>query len=457
MGVDRFDITTLETPSLGDRSYLVTDGSVAAVVDPQRDIDRVLDIVDSGGLELTHVFETHIHNDYITGGLELARSRGSAYVVPGEEQVSFERHPVSDGEEISAGALSFRALHSPGHTPHHFSYVVRNGGRDRAVFTGGSMLFGSVGRTDLISEQLTDELTRAQYRSVRRLAATLDSEVEVMPTHGFGSFCSSSPAGTAGASTIGSERTGNLALVIGNEDDFVRSVVSGLTAYPRYYAHMAPVNRRGPAPIDLSALDDVVPQELQRRLETGEWVVDVRRRVAYASGHVKGTVGVELANGFATYLGWVIPWGTPITLVGDTADEVEEAQRQLIRIGIDRPKGRATGGTSVYGAGQELASYRVADFEELAAERDRPEVVILDARRDDEWAAGRIAGAIHIPLPEIRDRVAELPGGEVWVYCTGGFRASIGASILDGAGRQVVLINDEFTRAEDAGLEIVYQ
>ncbi|CAN5518740.1 hypothetical protein BH18ACT16_BH18ACT16_09040 [soil metagenome] len=317
--MDRFDIATVETPSLGDRSYLVTDGSVAAVVDPQRDIDRVLDVVDSGGLELTHVFETHIHNDYITGGLEIARNRGAVYVVAGEEQVSFERHPVSDRDEISTGELIFRALHSPGHTPHHFSYVVRNGGRDRAVFTGGSMLFGSVGRTDLISEHLTDELTRAQYRSVRRLAATLDSEVEVMPTHGFGSFCSSSPAGTVTASTIGSERAGNLALVIGDEDDFVRSVVSGLTAYPRYYAHMAPANRRGPAPIDLSPPQDIDPVELRRRLESKEWVVDVRRRVAYALAHVKGTVGVELGNGFATYLGWVIPWGTPITLVVDTA------------------------------------------------------------------------------------------------------------------------------------------
>jgi len=455
--VDRFDITTLETPSLGDRSYLVTDGSVAAVVDPQRDIDRVLDIVDSGGLDLTHVFETHIHNDYVTGGLELARERGAAYVVAAEEQVSFERHPISDGDEISAGALSFRALHSPGHTPHHFSYAVRNGGRDRAVFTGGSMLFGSVGRTDLISEQLTDELTRAQYRSVRRLAATLDSEVEVMPTHGFGSFCSSSPAGTATASTIGSERAGNLALVIGDEEDFVRRVVSGLTAYPRYYAHMAPVNRRGPAPIDLSPPQDVNPAELRRRMESGEWIVDVRRRMAYASAHIKGTVGVELGNGFATYLGWVIPWGTPITLVGDSAEEVEEAQRQLVRIGIDRPQGRATGGTSVYGAGSELASYRVATFDELAAERERQGVVIVDSRRDDEWAAGRVAGAIHIPLPDLRDRFEELPEGELWIYCSGGFRASIGASILDGAGIDVVLINDEFERAAAAGLEIVYQ
>ena len=192
-------------------------------------------------------------------------------------------------------------------------------------------------------------------------------------------------------------------------------------------------------------------------MESGEWIVDVRRRMAYASAHIKGTVGVELGNGFATYLGWVIPWGTPITLVGDSAEEVEEAQRQLVRIGIDRPQGRATGGTSVYGAGSELASYRVATFDELAAERERQGVVIVDSRRDDEWAAGRVAGAIHIPLPDLRDRFEELPEGELWIYCSGGFRASIGASILDGAGIDVVLINDEFERAAAAGLEIVYQ
>jgi hydroxyacylglutathione hydrolase len=455
--VDGFEIKVLETPSLGDRSYLVTDSSVVAVVDPQRDIDRVIDIIDEQGLELTHVFETHIHNDYVSGGLELARSRGASYVVAEAEQVSFERHPISDGDEISAGELHFRAVHSPGHTPHHLCYVVRNGGRDRAAFTGGSMLFGTVGRTDLISEQRTDELTRAQYRSVRRLAATLDPAVNVMPTHGFGSFCSSTPAGATGASTIGFERAGNLALAIPTEDEFVRSVVSGLTAYPRYYAHIAPINRRGPAPNDLSPPQDIDGTTLHRRLETGEWVVDVRRRVAYAATHVKGTVGVELGNGFATYLGWVIPWGTPITLVGDTADEVENAQRQLTRIGIDRPQGRSTGGTSVYGSGLELASYRVADFEDLATERDRAGVVILDVRRDDEWAAGRISGAIHIPLPELQARSGELPHAELWVYCSGGFRASIGTSLLDRAGKDVVLIDDDFENASGAGLEIAYR
>jgi hydroxyacylglutathione hydrolase len=453
--VDRFEVSTVETPSLGDRSYLVTDGSVAAVIDPQRDFDRMLEAIDSQGLDLTHVFETHIHNDYVSGGLELARSRGAAYVVAADEQVSFERHPVSDGDDIRSGMLHFRALHTPGHTPHHISYVVANGGRDRAVFTGGSMLFGSVGRTDLISEALTDELTRAQYRSVRRLAATLGEEVDVMPTHGFGSFCSSSPPGDARASTIGSERAGNLALVVGNEDDFVASVVSGFTAYPRYYAHMAPLNRRGPAPVDLSPLEDVSAEELQRRLGAGEWVVDVRRRIAYAASHVRGTVGVELGNGFATYLGWVLPWGTPVTLVSDTSEEIDQAQRQLLRIGIDRPRGRATGGPEAFGTGQQLGSYRVADFEDLARERFKDEVVIVDTRRDDEWAAGRIANAIHIPLPEIKDRVEELPAAELWIYCSGGFRASIGASLLYGAGREVVLIDDQFDRASETGLEIV--
>ena len=448
-GGERTEIVTIETKSLGDRSYLVTDGEVAAVIDPQRDIDRVLAVAERLGVRITHVFETHVHNDYVTGGLQLARAVGADYVLSADEDVEFDRRGVRDGEEVPVGHFSVRAVHTPGHTPHHLSYVISEAGRPLAVFTGGSMLYGTVGRTDLIADDQTEPLTRAQFRSVRRLAAELADDVAVQPTHGFGSFCSSTQASGTDASTIATERTTNVALIVDDEDKFVEHLMSGLTAYPRYYAHIGQRNRRGPPAPDLSPPAAVDPVELRRRIHAGDWVVDLRARRAFAHSHLAGTVNVELDDQFVTYLGWTIPWGTPVTLVGDTAEEVAIAQRDLARIGIDRPAGAATGGPRNWGAGGELRSYRTATFADLAEEVGRTEaIVVLDVRRDDEWSAGHLERAVHVPLDQLQDRVSEIPDGDVWVHCASGYRASIASSLLDRTGRRIVLIDDDWTTAQ---------
>jgi hydroxyacylglutathione hydrolase len=245
------DIVTIETPELGDRSYLAHDGEVAAVIDPQRDIDRVLAIAEGLRVRITHVAETHLHNDYVTGGAALAEATGAEYLLPAGDDVSFERTPLHDGDEVEVGSMRLRAIHTPGHTPHHLSYALVVDGHEEAVFTGGSMLFGAVGRTDLISEDMTEELTRAQYRSVRRLADELPAEAEVLPTHGFGSFCSATET-KGDESTLGRQRDENVALTCDDEDAFVEQLIAGLTAYPRYYVHMGPANALGPAAPDLS-------------------------------------------------------------------------------------------------------------------------------------------------------------------------------------------------------------
>lgn len=439
------EIITIETPALGDRSYVVVSGDQAAVIDPQRDIDRVETVLARRGVRLSHVFETHLHNDYVTGGLELARRAGAAYVLAAADDVAYDHMGARDGDEFTVGGLVVRAVHTPGHTPSHLSYVVLEGGRAVAAFTGGSMLFGTVGRTDLVSEEATEDLTRAQFQSVRRLADELPGEVGVHPTHGFGSFCSSSSTSGADASTIGQERESNLALTLDDEDAFVERLLGGLSAYPRYYAHMAPINRAGPPDVDLSPPEPVDPVEIRRRIHAGEWVVDLRSRTAFASRHLAGTVNLEVGDSFATYLGWVMGWGTPVTLVGDTAGQVAEAQRQMVRIGIDRPAGSADGGIEIWAAGGEVRSYRAATFADLADAR--AEVLVLDVRRDDEWAEGHIEGAVHLPLHELEARLDEIPDGEVWVHCASGYRASIAASLLDRVGRAVVAIDDEWTAA----------
>ena len=247
------EIAGIDTPALGDRSYLATDGRVALVVDPQRDIDRVLAAAASRGAVITHVFETHIHNDYVSGGLALARETGAGYHVNGADEVAFGRVPVGDGDVIGVGdGMRVTVIATPGHTFTHLSYVLADAaaGQAAAVFTGGSLLHGSAAWPDLLGPAHTAALAAAQHASARRLAAGLPDGTPVCPTHGFGSFCSATQAG-GGASTIGRERRVNPVLIL-DEDEYVRTLLAGLDAYPAYYAHMGPANAAGPDPLRLS-------------------------------------------------------------------------------------------------------------------------------------------------------------------------------------------------------------
>ena len=324
------EVIVIETPQLGDRSYLVHDGSVALAIDPQRDTDRIEAAARDAGVTITHVAETHLHNDYITGGLILARAHGASYLVNAADPVEFERTPVTDGQTVRVGALTVKAVATPGHTHTHMSFIVDDGEK-QAVFSGGSLLYGSVGRTDLVAEADTVGLTHDQYASVRRLVAEAGHDAALFPTHGFGSFCSSGPASGARSSTIGEQLAANHALTDPDEDHFVRQLIANLTDHPSYYAHMSPANVRGPGPADLSVPESLDAAELTRRLDDGEWVVDLRRRVAFANSHLKGSVSFEYGSGssFTTYLGWVLPWGEPLTLVGSREDLEKRHPRSL--------------------------------------------------------------------------------------------------------------------------------
>jgi glyoxylase-like metal-dependent hydrolase (beta-lactamase superfamily II)/rhodanese-related sulfurtransferase len=448
-------VIPIETPTLGDRSYLVHDGEVAFAMDPQRDIDRIMVLLDQQGLRLTHVFESHIHNDYVTGGLALARRTGAAYLVNAEDEVFFDRTPVRDGEVCRIGSrMLVTAVATPGHTFTHLSYVLTDAStaEQMAVFSGGSLLSGATGRPDLLGPEHTDDLVRAQHASARKLAGMLPDAAEVFPTHGFGSFCSATQSEAAN-STIGQEKLSNPALTQ-DEDAYVRDLLAGLNAYPAYYAHMAPANVAGPSEPDLSSPRTADPAEIQRRIEAGEWVVDLRNRTLFAAGHVSGSLNFGLDGSFATYLGWLMEWGTPLTLLGETADDVAEAQRELVRIGIDRPAATAFGKPADWaaGTGSELASFGTATFADLAEIQHHRAVTVLDVRRSDEFAARRVANAVNIPLHELPRRLPDVPAGEVWVHCAGGYRASIAASFLAAAGHQPVAIDDAFDNASVAGL-----
>lgn len=447
-----FFIDTLDLEGLGNRSYLAGGARTAVVVDPPRDIDQVLASAARRGVRISHVVETHIHNDYVTGGLDLARLTGAAYLVPAAARVSFARTPVQDGDTVTVDAgITLRALATPGHTPHHTSYVLEEQGAAIAVFTGGSLLIGTVGRPDLVEPRLTEELARAQHASAHRLAAELPDETEVLPTHGFGSFCSSAQA-DGDTSTIGKEKAGNDALVQ-DVDVFVSALLAGLDDVPAYYAHMGPANAAGPAPVDLTAPPVADAADIAARLAAGEWVVDLRNRIAFAQGHVAGSFNFEADGKLATYLAWMIPWGKPVTLLARSPEQLAKAQRELARVGIDRPAAAATGEPADWiSAHEQPRSFPRATFADLAALDPYEHRIVLDVRRDSERAEGWIEGSLHIPIHQLHRRQDEVPAGVVWVHCAAGMRSGIAASLLDAAGRDVVAVDDSFEAAGRAGL-----
>ncbi|WAH95974.1 MBL fold metallo-hydrolase [Arthrobacter sp. MMS18-M83] len=452
------EVVVVETTQLGDRSYLVHDGTVALVVDPQRDTDRVETAARNAGVAITHVAETHLHNDYLTGGLILAQDHNARYLVNAADSVAFERDPVVPGQAFKVGRLSVKPVATPGHTHTHLAYVVSDpdpgAGVRQAVFSGGSLLYGSVGRTDLIASEDTAGLAHDQYSSVRRLVAEAAPDAILYPTHGFGSFCSIGPASRIPASTIGEQAATNNALTDPDEDHFVQHLLANITAYPSYYAHMSPLNSLGPGPAELNVPESVEGAELGRRLEGGEWVVDLRNRVAFAASHLRGSVAFEYGTGssFTSYLGWVLPWNQPLTLLGDH-DDVEKAVRDLARIGIDSPDAAVGGDPKELAPGTPLVSYPRTDWTGLVRSRT-PGDTVLDVRRTEEFGASHVQGAVNVPLHELLLRMEQLPDARIWVHCTSGYRAGVAASLLHRDGRDVVLVDAAFREASGAGVEL---
>ncbi len=443
-------LTVVETPSLGDRSYVVHDGTVALVVDPQRDLDRVLAVTESAGVSITDVFETHIHNDYVTGGFALAQHTGARYHVNADDPVAFARTSVRNGDLVMVSELMrMRALATPGHTFSHLAFLLEARRHEDeefsqiGVFTGGSLLYGGAGRPDLLGPEHTAALARHQYGSARLLAQQVRDAALVLPTHGFGSFCSSdADTGNTDSSTIGEEKTLNPALQL-DESTWVAQTLAGLDAYPSYYSRMGPENLRGPDAADLAPPQLADRDAIAAQLTSGGWVVDLRSRTAFAAGHVVGSLNFGIDGQFATYLGWLLPWETSLVLLGETAGDVAEAQRELSQIGIDGLAGTAIGEPTDWTTGRP-GTFPRASFADLATVRHHRKISVLDVRRDNEFRESHLSDVTHIPLHALLTRLDEAPDGEVWVHCQSGYRASIAGSVLSASGRAVVVVDDTY-------------
>jgi len=437
------EVIGIRTASLGDATYILTIGDHAVIIDPQRDVGRFIEILEDRGLTLTHVVETHMHNDYISGGRDLAAKLGADLVLPASSGAGFAFVPAFHQETLDGPpGATILPLHTPGHTPAHTSYLIS--GADAAadaVFTGGSLLVGAAGRSDLLGEQYARQLSRLQFGSLQRLGE-LPDETGVYPTHGEGSFCTASGAGRT-TSTIGLEKAENPLFSFSDAESFADNQLGGLVPYPTYYKYMGPINRNGPTALEAATIPEIDAAVLADHIAAGGSVIDGRDRHAFAAGHVPGSIGIEIGDSFAPWAGWLLDWNKPVALVLDPSQNAEDAAVELGRIGLDDVVGVMRGAAAWSEAGNDLASYEATSITDLSmalAEGSTPQ--ILDVRDPLEWAAGHIEGSVHRYVPDLTAGLPESidPTAPVWVVCRTGNRASIAAGILEGFGLDILVV-----------------
>jgi hydroxyacylglutathione hydrolase len=415
---------------LGNTVYLADLGDGRALaVDASRDLRALRQAASRRDLTVAFAADTHLHADFLTGAIQLATDEGATVLAAAAGHRAFPHTPLGDGDETDLGGLTLRALATPGHTDEHLSYLLLDGSRELGVFTGGSLIVGSAARTDLLGASRAEELARAQYRSLRRLAMLPDATA-VWPTHGAGSFCSA-PPGTARITTIGAEKTSNALLTAPDEDTFTRQLLAGLGSYPAYFDWLAEVNRRGPAPVTSApGLAMLTSAAFRFLISQGGQVIDVRTVADFAAGHIPGAVSIPLRDQFATWLGWLVPAGVPLGFVLAGGQDPAEVGWQALKIGYENLAGQLKGGMAAWQADGGPAEH--TDLITAGHIGSRP---VLDVRQAAEYQSGHVPGAIHIELGDLPGRAQDAPAGAV-VMCGHGERAMTAASLLQRAGHR---------------------
>lgn len=436
---------------LGNSAHLLIserDG-VAALIDPLRDVDQYQEVARREGVRITHVFETHIHNDFVSGSRELAALTGARIVASSEAGLEFDHQPVRDGDVLAIGDVSITVLATPGHTPEHVSYLALDTSHPEqplVLFSGGSLLVGAVSRTDLLGHEHATGLANQLYHTLHDRILPLGDDVIVHPTHGAGSFCTAAAAAES-TTTIGRERRNNPFVALSDPQLFADRLLTSMPSYPTYFLSMRALNRRGPRVLgDLPRLTPLSPQDVHARHQSGEAVVDMRSVHDYARGHIPGVYHVELRPAFASWVGWVVPFGTPVILVSDTTEVHEYAVRQLIRIGYDDLPGYLEGGMAAWErAGLPIARSSVLTMREVRQQLERGEpLLVVDVRQAHEWAAGRIPQAKLMEAGALPEADLRLPHNRlIATHCGHGQRAATGLSVLEHRGyRNLAVITE---------------
>ncbi len=422
---------------LAHASYMLGSNGEAVVVDPQRDVELYLKVAAEQGLRIAHIFETHLHADFVSGHKELAARTGASIYIGIQAGAKFPHVPLHDGDEVRFGECRIRVLETPGHTPESVCLAVYDPERQPqpwCVLTGDTLFIGDVGRPDLSDSHTPEQLAGMLYDSLHRKVLALPDDTLVYPAHGAGSLCGRNMRADR-FSTIGTERRTNYALRIASREEFISQLTRNLPVRPEYFAEDAAINRSGATPLaELEPLPALAPAEVREAQQSGAFVLDTRPADQFAAAHVPGAVNIGLGGQFASWAGAVIGLHAPIILIAEDDQRLEESRMRLARVGIENVIGYLKGGMAAWiGAGNEPARMPMMTVQDL---RQRTgSVKILDVRRQAEWDAGHIAEAVFHPLDNFRRQLPPLSlDSRIAVHCKSGYRSMIAASLLRRAG-----------------------
>jgi glyoxylase-like metal-dependent hydrolase (beta-lactamase superfamily II)/rhodanese-related sulfurtransferase len=427
------EIVAVVDEGLGHSSHVVAlgDGS-ALVVDPARFPDRQRRIAAERGWTIAWTADTHSHADYISGSPELAAD-GATFLASRGAGLEVTHRPIDPGETVAvAPGIELRAIPTPGHTPDHLAYLLVVDGEAEALFSGGSLMVGGLGRTDLLGDEHREDLARAMFRALRAEILTLPDDLAVYPTHGAGSFCWA-PSGSARTTTIGTERATNPLLAIDDEDRFIATLLDGLGSFPTYFRRLPEINRRGPRIYpELPALAQLDLDTVRNHLDAGAALVDARPIANFAAAHVPGSLSVQHRNVFASWFGWLVPLDRAVVFILDHDTDRSDLVRQCLAVGHDNLLGELHGGIDAWAAaGLPIEATPLVSADHMAA-------TVLDIRQQNEWDEGHVPGAIHVELGDLAN--TSVPDEPVTVMCGHGERAMSGASILQAAGHRDVSV-----------------
>ena len=434
-------IKQFEVPGLAQYSYVLSSEGEAIVIDPMRDFDRYTEYAAEQGVDIKYVTETHIHADFASGALALAEAVDAELALSSYDQepyrYSMEHHALRDGDLLRIGKLRLVALHTPGHTPEHLSFVLFDEERDAsqplALFSGDFLFVGSLGRPDLLGEKAKQELAHDLYRSLHERIASLPDGVQVYPGHGAGSLCGAGMSERA-ESTLGYERLSQ-PLVKLEEEAFVREILASVPPMPSYYARLKELNSEGASSVaDLPGNAALTPARVAALLsDQSVTVVDLRRPEAFGGAHIPAALNIGAGQNLSLWAGWMLAPEQRLILVNDKGDD-EDSRRSLARVGLEHIEGFVQKGMAAWvDAGMDFS--RIAQLSTKEVAERNPNTQILDVRSDKEWTGGHIENAIHIPLGELKRRIKELEkSSDIIAVCGSGYRSSIAASLLQGSG-----------------------